>query len=115
MIGSAGIEPLAGARGSAGIEPPSAGARRSVGIEPPTGARHKFSIIECSFGGQGKDSSDCYFFLIFNFFICLISSYILMHHNSRFQVQITKWKLEFLSHNIFTQFPLGCVRRKTIG
>ncbi len=33
----------------------------------------------------------------------------------RIRVQILKWKLEFLRHNMFTQYPLGCVRRVIIG
>ncbi len=33
----------------------------------------------------------------------------------RIRVQIPKWKVEFLSHNMFTQFPLGFVRREIIG
>ncbi len=28
----------------------------------------------------------------------------------RIRVQILKWKLEFLRHNMFTQLHLGCVR-----
>ena len=28
---------------------------------------------------------------------------------------VVKVELEYLSHNMFTQFPLGCVRREIIG